>query len=83
MKTIALTEAKDTLSELIRKSRTEDVLITIHGRPAAILQGFDDEEAYLEYRLLNDPRFQARVAESRRQIAAGEGTRMEEVDVDW
>ena len=83
MKTIALTEAKDTLSELVRRSRKEDVLITIHGRPAAILKGFGDEEEYLEYRLLNDPRFQARVAESRRQIAAGQGTRLEDVDVDW
>ncbi len=51
------------------KSRIKrlDVIVGIHGRPAAVLIGFPDEADWLEYRLLKDERFLARVSKSRQQ----------------
>ena len=62
---VVLTEAKDQLSSFVKQAMNEDVIITVHGRPVAVLKGFGDEDAYLEYRPLNDPRFKARIARSR------------------
>jgi len=67
MITTALSELKDHLSSYVKKSAKEEVLITNHGRPVGVLKGFSDEDEYLEYRLLNDPRFQKIVERSRRE----------------
>jgi len=53
----ALSELKDNLSSFVKRAAKEEVLITSHGKPVGVLKGFADEEDYLEYRLLNDPRF--------------------------
>ncbi len=68
---VPLSEVKDNFSEFIKKAGKDDVVVTIHGRPAAVIIGFEDEDDWLEYRLLNDEAFLARVAESRLQYQAG------------
>ena len=45
--------------------------------PAAVIRGFKDEEDWLEYRLLADEKFLARVAESRSQYKQGKYTTLE------
>ncbi|MHB8521372.1 MAG: hypothetical protein ACYDH9_11535 [Limisphaerales bacterium] len=37
------------------------MLITRHGKPAAILIGFTDEDDWFDYRLEHDPRFLKRM----------------------
>lgn len=71
MKQVALTEAKDQLSACVKQAVKEDLIITVHGKAVAVLKGFADEDDYFEYRLLNDPRFKARIARSRRQFKEG------------
>jgi prevent-host-death family protein len=56
-KTLPLTKAKVDLSSVIRDAEKEEVLITRHGRPAALVIGFADEDDWLEYRLLHDEKF--------------------------
>lgn len=80
MKRVALNEVKDGLSKYLRMAEDEEIVITRHGKPAGVLVGFKDEEAWFEYRLERDPRFLERVAEARRSLAAGKGTRLEEVE---
>jgi hypothetical protein len=46
-------------------------VVTVHGRPAAVIIGFKDEDDWLEYRYLADKKFLARVAESRSQYKKG------------
>ncbi|MGH9840206.1 MAG: hypothetical protein ACREEM_15600 [Blastocatellia bacterium] len=41
--------------------------------------GFEDEDDWLEYRLLNDESFLARIAESRRQYQEGKYKTLEEL----
>lgn len=65
MTKIPVATVKDNLSKILRRAAEEDVVVTVHGRPAAIILGFKDEDDWLEYRLLADEKFLARVAESR------------------
>ena len=68
---VPLSKAKDNFSDIIKKARKDEVVITVHGQPAAVIIGFEDDEDWLEYRLLRDEKFLARVAESRRQYREG------------
>lgn len=79
MTRIPLTDAKNDLSAVIRKAETNEVLITRHGRPAAVLIAFHDEDDWLEYRLLNDKRFLKTVEDARANIRAGKFTRLEDL----
>ena len=76
---MALAEVKDDLSRYLRIAEKEEVVITRHGRPAGVLIGFEDEDAWLEYRLENHPEFLRRVAEARDSIRAGRGVRLEDL----
>jgi hypothetical protein len=44
-----------------------------------VIIGFEDEDDWLEYRLLKDERFLARVSESRRQYQEGRYRRLEDL----
>ncbi len=66
-----VSQAKVNLSAFIKKAGKDEVVVTVHGRPAAVIIGFEDEDDWLEYRLLQDERFLGRVAESRRQYKEG------------
>ena len=79
MKRLPLTKAKDDLSAVIREAASEQIVITRHGRPAAIVIGFADEEDWIEYRLLNDERFLASIESARDSIKRGTFTRMEDL----
>ncbi len=70
---------KDDFSGFIKKAGKEEVVVTIHGRPAAVIIGFANEDDWLEYRLLKDERFLARVAESRRQFKEGKYKALDEL----
>ena len=80
MITTALSELKDHLSSYVKKARKQDIIITSHGRHVAVLTGFTDEDDYLEYRLLNDPRFQRIIDRSREEARKGRVTRLEDLD---
>ena len=76
---VPLTEVKDNFSEFIRRAGKEEIVVTIHGRPAAVIIGFEDEDDWLEYRLLNDESFLARIEESRQQYRKGKYKTLEEL----
>lgn len=79
MKKVALSEVKDDLSRYLRLAEKDEIVITRHGKPAGVLIGFESEDAWLDYRLENDPRFLARVESARASIRAGRGVRLEDV----
>lgn len=76
----ALSELKDNLSSFVKRAAKEDILITNHGRPVGVLKGFSDEDEYLEYRLINDPRFQKLIKRSRGEYQRGKITRIDDLD---
>ena len=80
MITTALDNLKDNLAAFVAKAAEEDVVITNHGRPVGVLQGFAKDDDYEEYLLLNDPRFHTIVAESRQEYRGGKFTPLEDID---
>ena len=76
---VPLSKVKDNFSEIIKMAAKEEIIVTIHGRPAAVIIGFEDEDDWLEYRLLKDERFLARVSESRQQYKEGKYKTLEEL----
>jgi len=79
VKDVPLSEVKDDLSRYLREAEEEPVLITRHGKPAAVLIGFEFEDDRFDYRLENDPRFLARVEKARASLRAGRGVRLEDL----
>lgn len=80
MKKVPLSEVKDDLSRYLKIAEKQDVIITRHGKPAALLVGFGSEDDWFDYRLENDPRFLQRVESARRSLRSGRGTRLEDID---
>ena len=79
MKKVALSEAKDDLSRILRQAEKEEVIITRHGKPAGVLIGFKSEDDWFEYRLQNDARFLSRIDAARRSLKAGHGVSIEDL----
>jgi prevent-host-death family protein len=79
MKTVPLTKAKDDLSAVIREAEKEGVVITRHGRPAAVLIGFESEHDWLEYRLLHDEEFLRTIDKARADIKKGKFRKLEDL----
>jgi prevent-host-death family protein len=79
MKQVALSEVKDHLSEYLHEAEEEMVIITRHGKPAGVLIGFATEDDWFDFRLENDPRFLARIAQARKNLREGKGIRLEDI----
>jgi len=77
---VPLSVMKDQLSKYLKLASKKKIVITVHGRPAGVLIGFASEDEWFEYRLENDPRFLARIAESRASFRLGQGTPIEEAE---
>ena len=69
MKVVAVREAKASLSEYIKKAQRDRVLITRHGKPAALVIGVEGED--LEDLLtMGNPRFWEMIEDRRRKYAS-------------
>ncbi|HPD14660.1 MAG TPA: type II toxin-antitoxin system Phd/YefM family antitoxin [Planctomycetota bacterium] len=66
-----MAEAKNDICRIIREAEKDGVLITRHGRPAALVIGFHDEDDWFDYRLEHDERFLRRIARARKDIRKG------------
>jgi len=69
-----LAEVKNHLSEVVDRLEREHgrVVITRHGRPAAVMLSFDDLESLEEtLAVLRDPDLMASIAEADAEVAAG------------
>jgi len=77
MRKFALSTVKDDLSRFLKLAESEDIVITRHGKPAAVLIGFKSEEDWFNFRLENDSRFLNRVAWARGSIRGGRQFRLD------
>ena len=71
MTTHTMTEAKNDICALIREAEKEQVVVTRHGKPAAVIIGFADDDAWFDYRLEHDETFLQKIAKARDQIKRG------------
>ena len=72
MTTHTMTEAKNDICALIREAEKDEVVVTRHGKPAAVIIGFADEDAWFDYRLEHDETFLRKIAKARDQIKRGQ-----------
>ena len=79
MKTHTMTEAKNDICSIIREAEKDQVLITRHGKPAAIVIGFRDEDEWFDYRLEHDEKFLRKIARARDQIKKGQFVTLNEL----
>ena len=79
MKTHTMSEAKNDICRIIREAGKDGVLITRHGRPAALVIGFQDEDDWFDYRLEHDEEFLRRIAEARKDIREGRFVPLEDL----
>jgi prevent-host-death family protein len=71
---ISLAEVKDRLSEVVERIRRQHgrVVITKHGRPAAVLLSTEDLESLEEtLQIMSDPELMAAIREAEADVAAG------------
>ena len=74
MATGPLTETRDRLSEIIDEVSTQGTewVVTRHGRPAAVIVGFDEYEALIEtLNILSDDETTDALAEAALDVAEG------------
>ncbi len=71
MKTYAMAEARNDICRIIREAEKDSVLITDHGRPAALVIGFHDEDDWFDYQLEHDEKFLRRIARARKDVREG------------
>ncbi len=62
-----MSEAKNDICTIIREAEKEEVLITRHGKPAAVVIGFRDDDDWFDYKIEHDERFLRRIAKARRR----------------
>ena len=82
MKTASLAEVKDQFSKYLDQAAQEQIVITRHGKPSGVLIGFETEDDWFEFKLLNDPRFMARIRRARESYRSGRGIPWEEVQIN-
>ena len=76
-----LAEVKNRLSEVVDRLEREHgrVVITKHGRPAAVMLSIEDLESLEEtLAILSDPELVAAIVEADTEVAAGATTRLSE-----
>lgn len=79
MKRHTMSEAKNDICNIIRKAEKEEILITRHGKPAAIVIGFRDEDDWFDYKLEHEEKFLQRIAKAREEIRAGRYVNLDEL----
>ena len=79
MTTHTMTEAKNDICALIREAERDEVVVTRHGKPAAVIIGFADDDAWFDYRLEHDEAFLKRISKARDQIKQGEFVSLDEL----
>jgi len=79
MKKRTMTEAKNDICRIIREAEREEVVITRHGKPAAVVIGFRDEDDWFDYRLEHDETFLRKIAKAREDIRKGRTVSLDEL----
>ena len=79
MKRHTMSEAKNDICSIIREAEKEEILITRHGKPCAVVIGFRDEDDWFDYRITHDEKFLRRIAKAREEIRKGAYVPLEEL----
>jgi PHD/YefM family antitoxin component YafN of YafNO toxin-antitoxin module len=82
VKRLPLSVVRDKLGRFLHDAERQEILIMRRGRPAGVLIGFASEEDWFDYQLETDPRFERGIEAARRSLRAGQGVKLEDIDVE-
>lgn len=82
MKQATFEQVTTDLEKYLQMAESEEIVIMRQGQPAGVLIGFASDDDWFDFGLENDPRLLKRVAEARRSLAEGRGTRLEDLPED-
>lgn len=87
-KTLPITEARANLTNLVNraKNRLDEYIITVNGRPAAVIMSADEYEGWKETNeILADKKLMKDIRQSEKEIAKGKWKDWEEVkkELGW
>ena len=74
-------ELKQKTRELLKAAEREDIIITAHGKPTAVLHHVDADDLE-DYLFENDPAFKRKIEEAWREYLAFGGTPIEKIIED-
>jgi len=74
-----MTQAKNDICRIIREAEKDEVLLTRHGKPAAVVIGFRNEDDWLDYKIEHDENFLRRIAGARKEIRNGQFVTLDEL----
>ncbi|MEK6590477.1 MAG: type II toxin-antitoxin system Phd/YefM family antitoxin [Nitrospinota bacterium] len=78
MKIASVADVKAHFSAFLKESKEGPVVVTLNGRPTAVLLSVEDEDEIERLSLAYSPKFQKILNSARRQIRAGSGIRHED-----
>lgn len=78
MRFAGMKELKQKTRELLKAAEKEDVIITAHGKPTAVLHHVDGDDLE-DYLFENDPAFQRKIEEAWLEYIAVGGSPIEKV----
>ncbi len=77
MRFAGMKELKQKTRELLQAVEKEDIIITAHGKPAAVLHHVNEDDLE-DYLIENDPEFQRKIAVAWEDYLASGGVPIEE-----
>ena len=77
MRFAGMKELKQKTRELLQAAEKEDIIITAHGKPAAVLHHIDEDDLE-DYLIENDPEFQRKIAKAWEEYLSFGGVPIEE-----
>jgi len=78
MRFAGMKELKQKTKELLKAAEEEDIIITAHGKPTAVLHHVNAEDLD-DYLFENDPSFQRKIEDAWREYLGAGGTPIEKV----
>lgn len=87
-KTLSITEARNTLPTLVERAKRvmDEYIITVKGKPAAVLMSIDQFESWQETnKILADKALMRDIRQGEKEIAQGKGIPWEDVkkELGW
>ena len=82
MKQIQLSEVQIDLLRFLEMAQEEDIILINEGKPVGYLVGFSDEDDWIDYLMLRDPKFQQRLRRSLQDVKAGRTIPFEKIKLD-
>jgi hypothetical protein len=71
MKQIQLSEVQVNLLQFLQMAQEEDIVLIHEGKPIGYLVGFADEDDWIDYLMLQDPKFQSKLRRSLEDVREG------------